>query len=173
MPAAEVQTLPIISHALGEGKAVFVPLLAKGEPLMEMVRIYEGEVEAGLPSDSWGIPVVERCRKDGKERENGTLSRRVELSRRVLTRLLRQASYDSQGRDTSSGPHHLSRSAEVEHFWRQRVCLLNPSTRQASPSRRLSARLSPPAWDMARDTTIDSSRCTARYVLRNVSAALQ
>lgn len=72
MPQSELSTAPIIERALSDGKKVFVPLITKGDRVMRMVRILPGELEEGLESDSWGIPVVQSHTKAGSLREDGT-----------------------------------------------------------------------------------------------------
>lgn len=69
MTHSEVSTLPIIAHALNEGKRVFVPYIPKGGR-MSMVRVYEGD-DLDAHRDGWGIPVVGLERADGSKREDG------------------------------------------------------------------------------------------------------
>jgi hypothetical protein len=82
LPTSEIQTLPIVRHALSQGKNVFVPWTPppnkKSEPSgpeddvrMRMVRVTDADVglegeEERFERDKWGIPVVEReGREDG------------------------------------------------------------------------------------------------------------
>ena len=80
MTHSEINTLPIIAHALKAGKRVFVPFIPKGGR-MSMVRVYEGEEES-LESerDGWGIPVVEETRTEGGERREDGQSGRAHLA---------------------------------------------------------------------------------------------
>jgi len=67
MPNGEIQTDPIVRHALESGKEVFVPYLHKnplsspGLPLrvMDMVRLRDLRDYESLVSDRWGIPSVD------------------------------------------------------------------------------------------------------------------
>jgi 5-formyltetrahydrofolate cyclo-ligase len=72
MPTSEVQTDPIVRHALQSGKQVFVPYLHKNDGgvkgsadgehapkrIMDMVALRDVADYEGLERDSWGIPTV-------------------------------------------------------------------------------------------------------------------
>ncbi|KAG9234960.1 hypothetical protein BJ875DRAFT_288353 [Amylocarpus encephaloides] len=67
MPTGELQTDPIVRHALGSGKQVFVPYLHKatnpspGTPksVMDMVKLHSLADYESLSRDSWGIPTID------------------------------------------------------------------------------------------------------------------
>jgi 5-formyltetrahydrofolate cyclo-ligase len=67
MPHSEIDTLPIVAHALSQGKRVFVPHIPEGGR-MRMLQVYEGE-NLDAQRDKWGIPVVGLERED-KSRRN-------------------------------------------------------------------------------------------------------
>ncbi|KAF6830687.1 5-formyltetrahydrofolate cyclo-ligase [Colletotrichum musicola] len=67
MPSGEIQTDPIVRHALSTGKQVYVPYLHKS-PLppeeapprvMDMVRLRDLRDYESLQPDKWGIPSVD------------------------------------------------------------------------------------------------------------------
>lgn len=75
MPHSEIQTLPLVRHALEQGKQVYVPLIpAQGR--MTMVRLYDDDGGSGTGDgwerDRWGIPIVGPERPAGQgRREDG------------------------------------------------------------------------------------------------------
>lgn len=66
MPTGEIQTDPIVRHALSAGKQVFVPYIYKlqepcpGMPksIMDMVNLQSLSDYESLKPDSWGIPTI-------------------------------------------------------------------------------------------------------------------
>jgi 5-formyltetrahydrofolate cyclo-ligase len=67
MPTGEIQTDPIVRHALESGKEVFVPYLHRN-PLpspelparvMDMVRLRDIQDYESLKRDRWGIPSID------------------------------------------------------------------------------------------------------------------
>lgn len=65
MPTAEARTDGLVRHALGSGKAVYVPYLAttpkqagekKAKKEMQMLQLRSLDEYSGLERDSWGIP---------------------------------------------------------------------------------------------------------------------
>ncbi|KAI0903171.1 5-formyltetrahydrofolate cyclo-ligase [Ustulina deusta] len=81
MPGCEIQTDPIVRHALSSGKRVFVPYLHKsGLPpgegpvrLMDMVSLRGIEDYESLQRDKWGIPSVDSATVDERQRSIGEL----------------------------------------------------------------------------------------------------
>lgn len=81
MPGGEIQTDPIVRHALGSGKQVFVPYLHKsGLPpgegparLMDMVSLKSIEDYESLQRDKWGIPSVDAGTVNERQRSVGEL----------------------------------------------------------------------------------------------------
>lgn len=81
MPGGEIQTDPIVRHALGSGKQVFVPYLHKsglsqGEGptrLMDMVSLKGIEDYESLQRDKWGIPSVNAGTVHERQRSVGEL----------------------------------------------------------------------------------------------------
>src|ERR1700761_4180994 len=67
MPGGEIQTDPIVRHALASGKEVFVPYLHKNpqQPehaparVMDMVRLQGLTDYESLKPDRWGIPSID------------------------------------------------------------------------------------------------------------------
>ncbi|KAI1290693.1 5-formyltetrahydrofolate cyclo-ligase [Xylaria venustula] len=81
MPGGEIQTDPIVRHALASGKRVFVPYLHKsGLPpgegpgrLMDMVSLRDIEDYESLQRDKWGIPSVDSATVHERQRSIGEL----------------------------------------------------------------------------------------------------
>ncbi|KAI1425519.1 5-formyltetrahydrofolate cyclo-ligase [Xylaria sp. FL1777] len=81
MPGCEIQTDPIVRHALASGKRVFVPYLHKsGLPpgegparLMDMVSLRGIEDYESLQRDKWGIPSVDNATVHERQRSIGEL----------------------------------------------------------------------------------------------------
>ncbi|KAL7628106.1 hypothetical protein AAE478_002303 [Parahypoxylon ruwenzoriense] len=81
MPSGEIQTDPIVRHALSSGKQVFVPYLHKSglQPsdgparLMDMVSLKGIEDYESLQSDKWGIPSIDATTVHERERSVGEL----------------------------------------------------------------------------------------------------
>lgn len=81
MPNGEIQTDPIVRHALSSGKQVFVPYLHKsGLPsgegpvrLMDMVSLKDIDDYQSLQRDKWGIPSVDAATVDERQRSVGEL----------------------------------------------------------------------------------------------------
>ena len=81
MPGGEIQTDPIVRHALRSGKQVFVPYLhksglPKGEGparFMDMVSLKGLEDYEALGRDKWDIPSVEAGTVDERRRSVGEL----------------------------------------------------------------------------------------------------
>ncbi|KAI1810034.1 nagb/rpia/CoA transferase-like protein [Poronia punctata] len=81
MPGCEIQTDPIVRHALSSGKQVFVPYLHKsGLPpgegpvrLMDMVSLKGIEDYESLQRDKWGIPSVDSATVHERQRSIGEL----------------------------------------------------------------------------------------------------
>ena len=81
MPGGEIQTDPIVRHALRSGKQAFVPYLhksglPKGEGparLMDMVSLKGLEDYESLGRDKWDIPSVEAETVDERRRSVGEL----------------------------------------------------------------------------------------------------
>ncbi|KAI1346855.1 5-formyltetrahydrofolate cyclo-ligase [Xylaria sp. FL0043] len=81
MPGCEIQTDPIVRHALTSGKRVFVPYLHKsGLPpgegpgrLMDMVSLRGIEDYESLQRDKWGIPSVDSATVHKRQRSIGEL----------------------------------------------------------------------------------------------------
>ncbi|KAJ8122791.1 hypothetical protein O1611_g9752 [Lasiodiplodia mahajangana] len=81
MPGSEIQTDPIVRHALAAGKQVFVPYLHKsGLPsgegpvrLMDMVSLRDIEDYESLQRDRWGIPSVDGATVHERQRSLGEL----------------------------------------------------------------------------------------------------
>ncbi|KAI0398587.1 nagb/rpia/CoA transferase-like protein [Xylariaceae sp. FL0594] len=81
MPGCEIQTDPIVRHALGCGKQVFVPYLHKsGLPpgegpvrLMDMVSLKSIQDYESLQRDKWGIPSVDSATVHERQRSIGEL----------------------------------------------------------------------------------------------------
>ncbi|KAI1877245.1 uncharacterized protein JN550_001317 [Neoarthrinium moseri] len=81
MPNGEIQTDPIVRHALSSGKQVFVPYLHKsGLPpgdgparLMDMVSLKSIADYESLQRDKWGIPSVDPGTVDQRVRSVGEL----------------------------------------------------------------------------------------------------
>ncbi|TRX93784.1 hypothetical protein FHL15_005460 [Xylaria flabelliformis] len=81
MPGSEIQTDPIVRHALASGKQVFVPYLHKsGLPpgegpvrLMDMVSLKSVQDYESLQRDKWGIPSVDSATVHERQRSIGEL----------------------------------------------------------------------------------------------------
>ncbi|KAH8197660.1 hypothetical protein TruAng_008164 [Truncatella angustata] len=81
MPNGEIQTDPIVRHALSAGKQVFVPYLHKsGLPsgegparLMDMVSLKDMADYESLERDKWGIPSVDAATVNERQRSVGEL----------------------------------------------------------------------------------------------------
>jgi 5-formyltetrahydrofolate cyclo-ligase len=81
MPGCEIQTDPIVRHALASGKQVFVPYLHKsGLPpgegpvrLMDMVSLKSIQDYESLQRDKWGIPSVDSATVHERQRSVGEL----------------------------------------------------------------------------------------------------
>jgi 5-formyltetrahydrofolate cyclo-ligase len=81
MPGGEIQTDPIVRHALASGKQVFVPYLHKsGLPpgdgpvrLMDMVSLKGNQDYESLQRDKWGIPSVDSATVHERQRSVGEL----------------------------------------------------------------------------------------------------
>ncbi|KAI0436536.1 5-formyltetrahydrofolate cyclo-ligase [Xylaria telfairii] len=81
MPGCEIQTDPIVRHALAAGKRVFVPYLHKsGLPpgegpirLMDMVSLKGLQDYESLQRDKWGIPSVDSATVHERQRSIGEL----------------------------------------------------------------------------------------------------
>ncbi|KAI0532311.1 5-formyltetrahydrofolate cyclo-ligase [Xylaria digitata] len=81
MPGCEIQTEPIVRHALASGKRVFVPYLHRsGLPpgegpvrLMDMVSLRDIEDYESLKRDKWGIPSVDSATVHERQRSIGEL----------------------------------------------------------------------------------------------------
>lgn len=81
MPNGEIQTDPIVRHALSSGKQVFVPYLHKsGLPsgegparLMDMVSLRDITDYESLQRDKWGIPSVDEASVNERQRSVGEL----------------------------------------------------------------------------------------------------
>ncbi|RWA10698.1 hypothetical protein EKO27_g4402 [Xylaria grammica] len=81
MPGCEIQTDPIVRHALACGKQVFVPYLHKsGLPpgegpvrLMDMVSLRGIQDYESLKRDKWGIPSVDSATVHERQRSIGEL----------------------------------------------------------------------------------------------------
>ncbi|KAI0172283.1 5-formyltetrahydrofolate cyclo-ligase [Hypoxylon sp. FL1284] len=81
MPGGEVQTDPIVKHALSAGKQVFVPYLHKSglrpgdgpARLMDMVSLKDIDDYNSLKRDKWGIPSVDAATIHERERSVGEL----------------------------------------------------------------------------------------------------
>ncbi|KAI1482426.1 5-formyltetrahydrofolate cyclo-ligase [Daldinia eschscholtzii] len=81
MPGGEIQTDPIVRHALSSGKQVFVPYLHKSglQPsdgptrLMDMVSLKDVEDYESLKRDKWGIPSVDASTIHERKRSVGEL----------------------------------------------------------------------------------------------------
>ncbi|KAI1130872.1 nagb/rpia/CoA transferase-like protein [Nemania abortiva] len=81
MPGSEIQTDPIVRHALASGKQVFVPYLHKsclppGEGpvrLMDMVSLRDIQDYESLQRDRWGIPSVDGATVHERQRSLGEL----------------------------------------------------------------------------------------------------
>lgn len=84
MPNGEIQTDPIVKHALSTGKQVFVPYLHKsGLPpgegpsrLMDMVSLRDLDDYESLQRDKWGIPSVNAATVNERQRSVGELGGR-------------------------------------------------------------------------------------------------
>jgi 5-formyltetrahydrofolate cyclo-ligase len=107
MPTSEVYTLPIIAHALANGKRVFVPYIPKGGA-MSMVRVYDGE-DLASNRDGWGIPVVGLDREDGSKREDGELDFPSLRASQAQHRPLVSRSQFAPRRIATTGPHYMPR----------------------------------------------------------------
>lgn len=81
MPGGEVQTDPIVRHAISSGKQVFVPYLHKSglQPgdgptrLMDMVSLKDITDYESLQRDKWGIPSVDAATVHERKRSVGEL----------------------------------------------------------------------------------------------------
>ncbi|KAI1373668.1 5-formyltetrahydrofolate cyclo-ligase [Hypoxylon crocopeplum] len=81
MPRGEIQTDPIVRHALSSGKQVFVPYLHKSglrpsdgpTRLMDMVSLKDIEDYESLQKDKWGIPSVDTATVHERKRSVGEL----------------------------------------------------------------------------------------------------
>ncbi|KAI1137000.1 5-formyltetrahydrofolate cyclo-ligase [Hypoxylon sp. FL0543] len=81
MPGGEIQTDPIVRHALSSGKQVFVPYLHKSglrpsdgpTRLMDMVSLRDIEDYESLQRDKWGIPSVDASTVHERKRSVGEL----------------------------------------------------------------------------------------------------
>lgn len=75
MPTGEIQTDPIVRHALQSGKKVFVPYLHKPSSpppdtprsVMDMVDLHSLSDYDGLKRDNWGIPTIGSDSVDQRE----------------------------------------------------------------------------------------------------------
>ncbi|KAI6087827.1 5-formyltetrahydrofolate cyclo-ligase [Hypoxylon rubiginosum] len=81
MPGGEIQTDPIVKHALSSGKQVFVPYLHKSglrpgdgpARLMDMVSLKDIEDYESLQRDKWGIPSVDASTVHERKRSVGEI----------------------------------------------------------------------------------------------------
>ncbi|KAI1631956.1 5-formyltetrahydrofolate cyclo-ligase [Biscogniauxia mediterranea] len=81
MPGGEIQTEPIVRHAIASGKQVFVPYLHKsGLPpgegparLMDMVSLKDVRDYETLKRDKWGIPSIDAATVNERKRSVGEL----------------------------------------------------------------------------------------------------
>jgi 5-formyltetrahydrofolate cyclo-ligase len=81
MPGGEIQTEPIVRHALASGKQVFVPYLHKSglapgqgpARLMDMVSLKDVLDYESLQRDRWGIPSVNSATIHERQRSIGEL----------------------------------------------------------------------------------------------------
>jgi len=81
MPGGELQTDPLVRHALQSGKQVFVPYLhksglSKGQGparIMDMVSLADVADYESLVPDKWGIPSVEEATVNKRQRSLGEL----------------------------------------------------------------------------------------------------
>ncbi|KAI0838943.1 5-formyltetrahydrofolate cyclo-ligase [Hypoxylon sp. FL0890] len=81
MPRGEIQTDPIVRHALSSGKQVFVPYLHKSglrpsdgpTRLMDMVSLKDIKDYESLQRDKWGIPSVDASTVHERQRSVGEL----------------------------------------------------------------------------------------------------
>ncbi|KAI0132125.1 hypothetical protein BJ170DRAFT_232246 [Xylariales sp. AK1849] len=81
MPRGEIQTDPIVRHALSSGKQVFVPYLHKSglsssegpTRLMDMVSLRDVSDYECLQRDKWGIPSVDPATVNERQRSVGEL----------------------------------------------------------------------------------------------------
>ncbi|KAI1181703.1 5-formyltetrahydrofolate cyclo-ligase [Nemania serpens] len=81
MPGCEIQTDPIVRHAIASGKQVFVPYLHKsglapgdGPPrLMDMVSLKDVRDYESIQRDKWGIPSVDAATVHERQRSIGEL----------------------------------------------------------------------------------------------------
>ncbi|KAI0140099.1 5-formyltetrahydrofolate cyclo-ligase [Hypoxylon sp. NC0597] len=81
MPGGEIQTDPIVRHALSSGKQVFVPYLHKSglrpsdgpTRLMDMVSLKDIEDYESLQRDKWGIPSIDASTVHERKRSVGEL----------------------------------------------------------------------------------------------------
>ncbi|KAI1383158.1 5-formyltetrahydrofolate cyclo-ligase [Hypoxylon trugodes] len=81
MPGGEIQTDPIVRHAISSGKQVFVPYLHKSRlrpgdgptRLMDMVSLKSIEDYESLQRDKWGIPSIDAATVHERKRSVGEL----------------------------------------------------------------------------------------------------
>jgi 5-formyltetrahydrofolate cyclo-ligase len=81
MPNGEIQTDPIVRHALSSGKRVFVPYLHSSglspedgpTRLMDMVSLRDIQDYESLQPDKWGIPSVDPATINDRQRSVGEL----------------------------------------------------------------------------------------------------
>lgn len=87
MPGGEIQTEPIVRHALSAGKKVFVPYLHKlqnpppdtSKSVMDMVDLRSLTDYETLERDSWGIPTIDAGTVDEREHVLTRGSERLDL----------------------------------------------------------------------------------------------
>lgn len=81
MPGGEIQTDPIVRHALSSGKQVFVPYLHKSglapsdgpARLMDMVNLKDLADYESLRRDKWGIPSIDPVTVNERQRSVGEI----------------------------------------------------------------------------------------------------
>ena len=69
MPSGEIQTRPIVEHALRQGKKVFVPFLYEEQvagneqlvPVMDMILLHSQQDYDSLQPNKWGIPTLSKA----------------------------------------------------------------------------------------------------------------
>ncbi|KAF7535550.1 hypothetical protein G7054_g5294 [Neopestalotiopsis clavispora] len=103
MPHGEIQTDPIVRHALSSGKQVFVPYLHKsGLPpgegparLMDMVSLNDIADYESLQPDKWGIPSVDAATVNQRQRSVGELGGNVSADAPLDLILLPGVAFDT------------------------------------------------------------------------------
>lgn len=133
MPGGEVQTDPIVRHALGSGKQVFVPYLHKsGLPrgegparLMDMVGLKGIEDYESLQRDKWGIPSVDAATVHERQRSVGELDgdRSEDISLDMI--LLPGVAFDIDPR--SGGIRRLGHGKGFYDYFLHRYALIAPT----------------------------------------------